>query len=128
MKTRLLCIIAVLILAGCTMKTATYNFNQGIPAPTPQQVALGVAPGNQGGTGERATNSGGAGNTIIIIEETKQDSQSTLDPGSLTDTLAGKIKLPSLPSVIPSTPPAADEEIAEPEALEDNFPKVEEVD
>ena len=124
MKTLLaLCTIAVL--AGCTIKNAEYTFNQGAPdCDQPQAVARGLSetPGNQTGAG--STNSGGAGNTIIIIEETNQDSQSDLDASGVMDAMANKVKslIPNLPSLNPVdkvTPPVVEEEIAEPEALED---------
>jgi len=124
MKTLLaLCTIAVL--AGCTIKNAEYTFNQGAPdCDQPQAVARGLSetPGNQTGAG--STNSGGAGDTIIIIEETNQDSQSDLDASGAMDAMANKVKsiIPDLPSLNPSekkVAPIVDEEIAEPEALDD---------
>ena len=124
MKT-LLALCTILLLAGCTIKNAEYTFNQGAPdCDQPQAVARGLSetPGNQTGAG--STNSGGAGNTIIIIEETNQDSQSDLDASGVMDAMANKVKslIPNLPSLNPVdkvTPPVVEEEIAEPEALED---------
>lgn len=58
-------------LAGCgTFKTAKYTFNQGMPAAAPaaDPAIRGIA-----STGLSA--GGGAGNTIIIIEATEQDSE-----------------------------------------------------
>ena len=125
MKKSYLIIAILLLLAGCANKTATYNFNQGAPDCDQPQVAvrgISESPGNQTGAG--STNSGGAGNTVIIIEETNQDSQSDLDASGVMDAMANKVKsiLPSLPSLNPTdkvVPPAVEEEIAEPEALED---------
>ena len=60
--------LAVGLLASCTIKTADYTINQGVPSACVPQVAsqYGVSPG-QSGAG--STNSGGAGNTVIIIED-----------------------------------------------------------
>ena len=124
MKT-LLALCTILLLAGCTIKNAEYTFNQGAPdCDQPQAVARGLSetPGNQTGAG--STNSGGAGDTIIIIEETNQDSQSDLDASGAMDAMANKVKsiIPDLPSLNPSekkVAPIVDEEIAEPEALDD---------
>jgi len=125
MKKSYLIIAILLLLTSCTIKNAEYTFNQGAPdCAQPQVVARGLSesPGNQTGAG--STNSGGAGNTVIIIEETNQDSNSDLDASGVMDAMANKVKsiLPSLPSLNPTdkvVPPAVEEEIAEPEALED---------
>ena len=125
MKKSYLIIAVLLLLTSCTIKNAEYTFNQGAPdCEQPQVVARGLSdtPGNQTGAG--STNSGGAGNTIIIIEETNQDSQSDLDASGVMDAMANKVKsiIPSLPSLNPSekkVSPVVEEEIAEPEALED---------
>jgi len=84
--------LAVGLLTSCTIKTADYTINQGIPSACVPQVAgqYGASPG-QSGAG--STNSGGAGNTVIIIEDSKQDSNADSALGAYGGTAAtGMIK------------------------------------
>jgi len=84
--------LAVGLLTSCTIKTADYTINQGVPGNCVPQVAgqYGVSPG-QSGAG--STNSGGAGNTVIIIEDSKQDSNADSALGAYGGTAAtGMIK------------------------------------
>jgi len=84
--------LTVGLLTSCTIKTADYTINQGVPSTCVPQVAgqYGVSPG-QSGAG--STNSGGAGNTVIIIEDSKQDSNADSALGAYGGTAAtGAIK------------------------------------
>ena len=84
--------LAVGLLTSCTIKTADYTINQGVPSACVPQVAgqYGASPG-QSGAG--STNSGGAGNTVIIIEDSKQDSNADSALGAYGGTAAtGMIK------------------------------------
>ena len=84
--------LAVGLLTSCTTKTADYTINQGVPGNCAPQVAgqYGVSPG-QSGAG--STNSGGAGNTVIIIDDSKQDSNADSALGAYGGTAAtGMIK------------------------------------
>jgi len=86
--------LAVGLLTSCTIKTAEYTINQGMPSACVPQVAslapYGTSP-NQTGAG--STNSGGAGNTVIIIEDSKQDSNADSALGAYGGTAAtGMIK------------------------------------
>ncbi|HAS17422.1 MAG TPA: hypothetical protein DCR39_05925 [Nitrospiraceae bacterium] len=103
MKRFLGVVLVGIMLAGCTIKTADYTINQGVPSDCTSQVVgrYGTSPG-QSGAG--STNSGGSGNTVIIIEDSKQDSQGSVDPSSLMQTAVDKIKdsLPDIGSLVPS--------------------------
>jgi len=81
--------LAVGLLTSCTIKTAEYTINQGMPSACVPQVAslapYGASP-NQTGAG--STNSGGAGNTVIIIEDSKQDSNADSALGAYGGTAA----------------------------------------
>ena len=86
--------LAIGLLTSCTIKTAEYTINQGVPGNCAPQVAslapYGASP-NQTGAG--STNSGGAGNTVIIIEDSKQDSNADSPLGAYGGTAAtGMIK------------------------------------
>ena len=126
---KLLILCAALTLAGCgTTKTSNYIFNQGLPNGAPQQAAVGMSevPSDRWGAGGGSTNSGGAGNTIIIIESTNQDAKSDQDFSGVLDALE-KLKM-DLPLVGENVvPPPVEEEIAVPEVPEDK-PVVEEVE
>ena len=92
MKRLLGAALAVGLLTSCTIKTADYTINQGVPSACGPQVAgqYGASPG-QSGAG--STNSGGAGNTVIIIEDSKQDSNADSALGAYGGTAAtGAIK------------------------------------
>jgi len=84
--------LAIGLLTGCTNKTATYTINQGVPSDCTLQVSgqYGASP-NQTGAG--STNSGGTGNTVIILEDSKQDSNADSALGAYGGTAAtGAIK------------------------------------
>jgi len=86
--------LAVVLLTGCTIKTADYTINQGVPGNcTPQVASLGPYGASPNQTGAGSTNSGGAGNTVIIIEDSKQDSAADSALGAYGGTAAtGAIK------------------------------------
>jgi len=91
------------ILAGCSpaFKNSEYTFNQGVPTCQGQPAALRGAVDNPTSTGAGSTNSGGSGNTIIIIESTAQDSQANPDLSGVADTVADKLTgvLTDIPAV-----------------------------
>lgn len=93
MKKTMLGCLAILMLTGCSpaLKTAEYTFNQGIPACQGQPSALRGATDNPTRTGAGSTNSGGSGNTIIIIESTAQDSQANPDLSGVADAVADQL-------------------------------------
>ena len=84
--------LAVGLLTSCTIKTADYTINQGVPSACVPQVAnlgpYGASPSQTGQTGAGSTNSGGAGNTVIIIEDSKQDSAADSALGAYGGTAA----------------------------------------
>jgi len=86
--------LAVGLLTSCTIKTADYTINQGVPVDCSKQVAsLGPYGASPNQTGAGSTNSGGAGNTVIIIEDSKQDSNADSALGAYGGTAAtGMIK------------------------------------
>jgi len=90
MKKTLIGCSLVLLLVGCGTKTANYTFNQTTAGEhVPKVAAFGSAsnPTSQD-TGRSSTNSGGSGNTIIIIESSAQDAKSAVVDkltGGLTD-------------------------------------------
>ena len=89
-----LAILALMpILAGCSpaFKNSEYTFNQGVPTCQGQPAMLMGAAENPTSTGAGATNSGGSGNTIIIIESTAQDSQANPDLSGIADAVADKL-------------------------------------
>ena len=84
--------LAVGLLTSCTIKTADYTINQGVPSACVPQVA-GQYGASSGQSGAGSTNSGGAGNTVIIIEDSKQDSNADSALGAYGGTAAtGMIK------------------------------------
>ena len=115
MKKTLIGCSLVLLLVGCGTKTANYNFNQTTAGECkPAVTALGSAsnPTPQD-TGRGSTNSGGSGNTIIIIESSAQDAKSDPDFSGIADAVVDKLTggLTDIPAIV--------EDLAEPEALED---------
>jgi len=86
--------LAVGLLTSCTIKTADYTINQGVPGNcAPQVASLGPYGASPNQTGAGSTNSGGAGNTVIIIEDSKQDSNADSALGAYGGTAAtGMIK------------------------------------
>ena len=93
MKKTLIGCSMVLLLVGCGTKTANYNFNQTTAGECkPAVAALGSAsnPTAQD-AGRGSTNSGGSGNTIIIIESSAQDAKSDPDLSGMADAVADKL-------------------------------------
>ena len=86
--------LAIGLLTSCTIKTADYTINQGIPGNcAPQVASLGPYGASPNQTGAGSTNSGGTGNTVIIIEDSKQDSNADSALGAYGGTAAtGMIK------------------------------------
>ena len=86
--------LAVGLLTSCTIKTAEYTINQGVPsACAPPVASFGPYGASPNQTGAGSTNSGGAGNTVIIIEDSKQDSNADSALGAYGGTAAtGMIK------------------------------------
>ena len=94
MKRFLGVVLAVGLLTSCTIKTADYTINQGVPGNCiPQVASLGAYGASPNQTGAGSTNSGGAGNTVIIIEDSNQDSNADSALGAYGGTAAtGMIK------------------------------------
>lgn len=93
MKKTLIGCSLVLLLVGCGTKTANYTFNQTTAGEhVPKVAAFGSAsnPASQD-TGRSSTNSGGSGNTIIIIESSAQDAKSDPDLSGMADAVADKL-------------------------------------
>jgi hypothetical protein len=93
MKKTLIGCSLVLLLVGCGTKTANYTFNQTTAGEhVPKVAAFGSAsnPTPQD-TGRSSTNSGGSGNTIIIIESSAQDAKSDPDLSGMADAVADKL-------------------------------------
>jgi hypothetical protein len=93
MKKTLIGCSLVLLLVGCGTKTANYTFNQTTAGEhVPKVAAFGSAsnPTSQD-TGRSSTNSGGSGNTIIIIESSAQDAKSDPDLSGMADAVADKL-------------------------------------
>jgi hypothetical protein len=93
MKKTLIGCSLVLLLVGCGTKTANYTFNQTTAGEhVPKVAAFGSAsnPKSQD-TGRSSTNSGGSGNTIIIIESSAQDAKSDPDLSGMADAVADKL-------------------------------------
>ena len=97
------------------MKTATYTFNQTTAGECQPQVSALRGADNQTAqdAGRGSTNSGGSGNTIIIIESSDQDAKSDPDLSGMADAVVNKLTgvLPDVSDVV--------EDLTEPEALED---------
>jgi len=115
MKKTLIGCCAIMILAGCSTKTATYTFNQTTAGECQPQVSALRGADNQTAqdAGRGSTNSGGSGNTIIIIESSDQDAKSDPDLSGMADAVVNKLTgvLPDVSDVV--------EDLTEPEALED---------
>jgi len=93
MKKTLIGCSLVLLLVGCGTKTANYTFNQTTAGEhVPKVAAFGSAsnPTSQD-TGRSSTNSGGSGNTIIIIESSAQDAKSDPDLSGMADAVVDKL-------------------------------------
>lgn len=93
MKKTLIGCSLVLLLVGCGTKTANYTFNQTTAGEhVPKVAAFGSAsnPTSQD-TGRSSTNSGGSGNTIIIIESSAQDAKSDPDFSGMADAVVDKL-------------------------------------
>jgi len=86
------------------MKTATYTFNQTTAGECQPQVSALRGADNQTAqdAGRGSTNSGGSGNTIIIIESSDQDAKSDPDLSGMADAVVDKLTggLPDVSSVI----------------------------
>ena len=93
MKKTLIGCCAIMMLAGCSMKTATYTFNQTTAGECQPQVSALRGADNQTAqdAGRGSTNSGGSGNTIIIIESSDQDAKSDPDLSGMADAVVDKL-------------------------------------
>jgi hypothetical protein len=100
MKKTVIGCLAILMLTGCgpSIKTSDYTFTQTTGKCDKQPIAYGSTNSTNStnqDAGRASTNSGGSGNTIIIIESSDQDAKSDPDlsgvAGSVADAVADKL-------------------------------------